>query len=43
MRYLKFRAISNFFLCLLSISGLIPCKMPLYLKLRYLELLAVSN
>ena len=43
MRYLEFRAISNFFPGPFSIYGLLPNKMSRYLELRYLELFAISN
>ena len=43
MRYLEFRAISNFFFGPLDIYGLSPYKMSRYLELCYLELFAISN
>ena len=39
MRYLEFRAISNFIPGPFSIYGLLPYKMSRYLELRYLELI----
>ena len=43
MRYLKFRAISNFFPGLFSIYDLLPYKTSCYLELGFLELFAISN
>ena len=42
-RYLKFRAISNFFPGPFSIYDLLPYKTSRYLELRYLELFAIRN
>ena len=43
MRYLEFRAVSNFFPRPFSIYGLLPYKMSRYLELHYLELSAILN
>ena len=43
MRYLEFRAMSNFFPGPFSIYALLLYKVSRYLELRYLELFAISN